>query len=56
MNGQAAKKLRQLFNPKEGDEISKKAYKKAKKHFKQLTDQDKSEFIKNLEKVQQSNI
>lgn len=55
MNGRVTKKLRQLFNPKSGDEISKKAYKKSKKHWKTLSDQEKKEFIKNLETVQQSN-
>lgn len=55
MNGKNAKKLRKLFNPEEGDEISKKAYKTSKKHFKNLSEKQKKEFIKNLETVQQSN-
>ena len=55
MNGRTTKKLRKLFNPKDGDEISKRAYKKSKKHFQKLTPEQKHEFIKNLETVQQSN-
>jgi len=55
MNGKVSKALRSLFNPEEGNEVSKKAYRIAKKNYKQLNQQDKKNFIKNLETVQNSN-
>jgi len=55
MNGKVSKALRSLFNPREGNEISKKAYRIAKKNYKQLNQQEKKDFIKNLETVQNSN-
>ena len=36
MNQKNAKRLRRIFNPQEGDEVSKKSYRVAKKHFKKL--------------------
>lgn len=56
MNGKAAKKLKQLFNPKEGDEISKKSYRVAKKHYNKLNKEEKQKFLSNLNQVQNSKI
>lgn len=55
MNGKTAKALRKLFNPKEGDEVSKKAYRVAKRNYQKLNQEQRQEFIKNLETVQNSN-
>ena len=55
MNQRSAKKLRKLFNPAEGDEISKKAYRVAKKHYKKLPAEEKAKFIQNLEIIENSN-
>ena len=54
MNQKSCKKLRQIFNPQEGDAISKKSYRIAKKHYRRLSPEEKSQFIKNLETIQNS--
>ena len=56
MNGRSCKLLRKLFNPAEGDAISKKSYRVAKKHFQKLDDKEKVEFIKNLETIHNSQL
>lgn len=54
MNSKKAKALRSFLNPKEGDEISKRVYRKAKKEFSRLSDKQKHEFINNLNIVKNS--
>lgn len=54
MNQKNAKRLRRIFNPQEGDEVSKKSYRVAKKHFKKLPQEEKAKFIKNLETIENS--
>jgi hypothetical protein len=49
MNQKSAKKLRKLLTPQDGDEISKRAYRLAKKRFKKLPAEEKAKFIKHLE-------
>jgi|TARA_A200000159_G_C7334329_1_gene344378 hypothetical protein len=56
MNGRTTKKLKKLFNPEEGDEISKKSYRVAKKHYNRLNKQEKKDFLANLNKVNNSKI
>ena len=55
MNQKSVKKLRKLFNPEEGDETSKKAYRVAKKHYRKLSAEEKAKFIQNLEIIENSN-
>ena len=54
MNGQKAKQLRNFINPKDGDQISKRVYRKAKKEFSKLTEKEKHQFINNLNIVNNS--
>ncbi len=54
MNATKAKALRSFINPKEGDQISKKVYRKAKKEFSKLNEKQKQEFINNLNIVNNS--
>ncbi len=54
MRGKACKRLKTLFNPKEGDETSKKAYRLAKKQYKSFNEDEKKSFIKNLEIIHNS--
>ena len=54
MNGSKSKALRRFINPAEGDQISKKVYRRAKKEFSKLNEQQKNEFINNLNIVKNS--
>jgi len=54
MNGQSSKRLKLLFNPKEGDATSKKAYRLAKKQYNSMNREDREKFIKNLETIHNS--
>jgi len=54
MNGSKAKALRSFLNPKEGDQISKMVYRKAKKEFSKLSEKEKHEFIQNLNTINNS--
>jgi hypothetical protein len=54
VRGKACKRLKTLFNPKEGDETSKKAYRLAKKQYKSFNEDEKESFIKNLEIIHNS--
>lgn len=54
MRGKVCKILKTLFNPKEGDETSRKAYRIAKKQYKNMNEDEKKSFILNLQKIQNS--
>lgn len=54
MNSKKAKALRSFINPEEGDAISKKVYRRAKKEFSKLNEKQKNDFINNLNIVKNS--
>lgn len=54
MRGKACKILKTLFNPKEGDETSRKAYRIAKKQYKNMSEDEKKSFVQNLQKIHNS--
>tara|TARA_B000000557_G_scaffold257453_1_gene250776 strand:- start:3503 stop:3667 length:165 start_codon:yes stop_codon:yes gene_type:complete len=51
MNKQAVKRLKLIFNPKEGGEASRRAYRLAKKKYTRLPSSEKANFIKHLELI-----
>jgi len=51
MNKRIVKKLKLIFNPKEGGEVSRRAYRLAKKKYTRLSSTEKENFIKHLELI-----
>ena len=54
MNGKQVKRLKEIIGYVEGDEISKKVFKKTKKKFNSLNDKEKADLIQSLKTIQQS--
>jgi len=51
MNKKAVKRLKLIFNPQEGDEVSNRSFRLAKKKYTRMSSEEKKEFIKHLELI-----